>query len=53
MLSFIFKKYLVFYQHLDELAKDEKVSPRVILNKLGGSALIRKEPLGVVLIIGK
>ncbi|CAO3689055.1 unnamed protein product [Umbelopsis ramanniana] len=42
---------LWFLEHLDELAKDEKVNPRVFLNKLGGSALVRKEPLGVVLII--
>ncbi|KAH8553701.1 Aldehyde/histidinol dehydrogenase [Umbelopsis sp. PMI_123] len=43
---------LWFLENLDELAKDEKVKPRVFLNRLGGSTVIRKDPLGVVLIIG-
>jgi len=43
---------LWFLENLDELAKEEKVKPRVFLNKLGGSTVIRKDPLGVVLIIG-
>ncbi|CAM0140449.1 hypothetical protein VKS41_006464 [Umbelopsis sp. WA50703] len=43
---------LWFLENLDALAKEEKVKPRNFLNKVGGSNVIRKDPLGIVLIIG-
>ncbi|KAG2214342.1 hypothetical protein INT47_000898 [Mucor saturninus] len=42
---------LYFLDNLDALAKDQKVKPRSIVNKTA-KAIIRKDPLGVVLIIG-
>lgn len=39
-------------QNLDTLAKDEKVKPRMQMNAME-ELVIRKEPLGAVLIIGE
>ncbi|OBZ86842.1 Aldehyde dehydrogenase, dimeric NADP-preferring [Choanephora cucurbitarum] len=42
---------LYFIEHLDRLAKDEKVKPRLTINRLA-QVMIRREPLGLVLILG-
>ena len=40
-----------FIQNLDELIKDQKVKPRAGINAME-KVVIRKDPLGVVLILG-
>ncbi|KAI9345914.1 Aldehyde/histidinol dehydrogenase [Pilaira anomala] len=42
---------LFFLKHIDAFVKDEQVKPRSMINKMD-KAIIRKDPLGVVLIIG-
>ncbi|KAI8332171.1 Aldehyde/histidinol dehydrogenase [Choanephora cucurbitarum] len=42
---------LYFIKHLDRLAKDQKVKPRLTINRLA-QVMIRPEPLGLVLILG-
>ncbi|KAI8886941.1 aldehyde dehydrogenase [Backusella circina FSU 941] len=42
---------LYFLDNLDELAKDKKINPRSGMNKRE-KVIVRKDPLGVVLIIG-
>ncbi|KAI9482799.1 MAG: Aldehyde/histidinol dehydrogenase [Benjaminiella poitrasii] len=42
---------LYFIDNLDELSKDQKVAPRSGLNKME-KAIIRRDPVGVVLVIG-
>ncbi|KAI9263265.1 Aldehyde/histidinol dehydrogenase [Phascolomyces articulosus] len=42
---------LYFLDNLDKLAKDEKVKPRLNMNAMD-DLVIRKEPLGTVLILG-
>ncbi|ORY97429.1 Aldehyde/histidinol dehydrogenase [Syncephalastrum racemosum] len=47
----VLEECLYFIDNLDTLAKDEKVKPRLQMNAMD-TLLIRKEPLGVVLILG-
>ncbi|KAL1936742.1 hypothetical protein VTP01DRAFT_876 [Rhizomucor pusillus] len=47
----VLEECLYFLDNLDTLAKDEKVKPRMQMNAME-ELVIRKEPLGAVLIIG-
>ncbi|KAI9271607.1 Aldehyde/histidinol dehydrogenase [Phascolomyces articulosus] len=50
-ISPLLEECLYFLDNIEKLAKDEKVQPRSPTNRLD-SCVIRKDPLGVVLILG-
>ncbi|KAI8148124.1 Aldehyde/histidinol dehydrogenase [Fennellomyces sp. T-0311] len=47
----VLEECLYFLDNLDSLAKDEKVKPRLNMNAMD-NLVIRKEPLGAVLVLG-
>ncbi|KAI7858552.1 Aldehyde/histidinol dehydrogenase [Circinella umbellata] len=50
-ISPLLEECLYFLNNIEKLAKDEKVQPRSAINRLD-QCIIRKDPLGVVLILG-
>ncbi|KAI9498249.1 Aldehyde/histidinol dehydrogenase [Zychaea mexicana] len=50
-ISPLLEECLYFLDNIEKLAKDEKVQPRQITNRFD-QCIIRKDPLGVVLILG-